>query len=51
MTAAIHDCGYYGHPCSYYDYYGGPNIVVGGGWHGGGWHGDHDGGHVHFHHH
>jgi len=50
MTAAIHDCGYYGHPCSYYDYYGG-NIVVGGGWHGGGWHGDHDGGHVHFHHH
>ena len=36
---AYYDCGYYGHPCGYYDYYGGPNIVVGGGWDGwnGGW--------------
>src|SRR6516165_2494300 len=29
---AYYDCGYYGNPCGYYDYYGGPNIVVGGGW-------------------
>ena len=26
---AYYDCGYYGNPCGYYDYYGGPNIVVG----------------------
>jgi hypothetical protein len=32
----------------YYDYYGGPNIVVGGGW--GRWNGGWHGGHVHFHH-
>jgi len=46
---AYYDCGYYGNPCGYYDYYGGPNIVVGGrwgGWRGGGWHD----GHAHFHH-
>jgi hypothetical protein len=46
---AYYDCGYNGYPCGYYDYYGGPDIVVGGGfggWHGGGWHG----GHAHFHH-
>jgi hypothetical protein len=42
------DCGYYGYPCGYYDYYGGPDIVVGGGWHGHPWHG----GQVrYFHHH
>jgi hypothetical protein len=38
---AYYDCGYYGYPCGYYDYYGGPDIVVGGGgfggWHDGGW--------------
>ncbi|HEY2245715.1 MAG TPA: hypothetical protein VGH47_16105 [Xanthobacteraceae bacterium] len=39
---------------AYYNcgYYGGPDIVVGGGW-GGGWRGGHDGwhgGHAHFHH-
>ncbi|HEX3936355.1 MAG TPA: hypothetical protein VHX43_02535 [Xanthobacteraceae bacterium] len=36
-------CGY-NYPCGgpYYDYYGGPNVVIGGG---GGWHG-----HSHFHH-
>jgi hypothetical protein len=36
----------------YYDYYGGPDIVVVGGW-GGGWQGGHGswhGGHAHFHH-
>jgi len=34
-------CGYYDNPCGgYYDYYGGPNVVIGGGWHG----------HPHFHH-
>jgi hypothetical protein len=50
---AYYNCGYYGYPCGgYYDYYGGPDIVVGGGW-GGGWRGGHDGwhgGHAHFHH-
>ena len=47
---AFYDCGYfgYGNPCGYYDYYSGPNIVVGGGW--GGWNGGWHGGHVHFHH-
>ncbi len=35
-------CGYYNYPCGgpYYDYYGGPSVVIGGG----GWHG-----HPHFH--
>jgi hypothetical protein len=50
---AYYDCGYYGYPCGYYDY-GGPNVVIGGGWgpgwhvgwHGGGWHGGHA---AHFH--
>jgi hypothetical protein len=44
---AYYDCGYYGHPCGgYYDYYGGPNVVIGDGW---GWHhGWHRGWH-HFH--
>jgi hypothetical protein len=46
---AYYDCGYYGYPCGYYDYYGGPDIVVGGGW-GGGWHHRWNGGHAHFHH-
>jgi hypothetical protein len=46
---AYYDCGYYGYPCGYYDYYGGPDIVVGGGW-GGGWHRGWHGGHVHVHH-
>jgi hypothetical protein len=49
---AYYDCGYNGYPCGYYDYYGGPDVVVGGGfggWRGGGWHGGH-GGNVHFHH-
>ena len=45
---AYYDCGYYGYPCDYYDYYGRPNIVIGGGW--GGWNGGCHGGHVHFHH-
>ncbi len=45
---AYYDCGYYGYPCGYYDYYGGPDVVVGGGW-GGGWHHGWHGGH-HFHH-
>ncbi|HYP10984.1 MAG TPA: hypothetical protein VER26_09955 [Xanthobacteraceae bacterium] len=49
---AYYDCGY-GYPCGggYYDFYGGPGVVVGGdlgGWHG--WHGEWRGGHVHFHH-
>jgi len=47
---AYNDCGYYGYPCGYYDYYGGPNVVVGGGWgpsRHGGWHGGHA---AHFHH-
>jgi hypothetical protein len=40
---------YYGCGGGYYDYYGGPNVVIGGGewgggWNGGGWHG-----HGHFH--
>jgi hypothetical protein len=50
---AYYDCGYYGYPCGYYDYYGGPDIVVGGGWGGGwhqGWHQGRNGGHAHFHH-
>jgi len=43
-----HDnCGYYGCGGAYYDYYGGPNVVVGG-W-GGGWHGDSRTDHGHFH--
>ena len=47
---AYNDCGYYGYPCGYYDYYGGPNVVVGGGW-GPSWHGGWHGGHAaHFHH-
>ncbi len=46
---AYYDCGYYGYPCGYYDYYGGPDIVVGGGL-GGGWHHGWNGGHAHFHH-
>jgi hypothetical protein len=47
---AQYDCGYYGYPCGYYDYYGGPDIVVGGGWDRG-WHGGWHGGHAaHFHH-
>jgi hypothetical protein len=47
---AYNDCGHYGYPCGYYDYYGGPNVVVGGGW-GPGWHGGWHGGHTaHFHH-
>lgn len=29
----------YGGP--YYDYYGGPGVVIGGGWHGHHWHGHH----------
>jgi hypothetical protein len=38
------DCGYYGCGSGYYDYDGGPNVVIGGGgWgggrNGGGWHG------------
>jgi len=33
------NCGYYGCGGAYYDYYGGPNVVVGGGW-GDRWHGD-----------
>ena len=41
------NCGYWNNWCNggpYYDYYGGPNVVIGGhGW-GGGWHG-----HPHFH--
>jgi hypothetical protein len=42
-------CGYYG--CGgYYDYYGGPNVAIGGGrnngWRGG-WHGGHP--HIHVH--
>ena len=48
-ASAYYDCGYYGNRCGYYDYYGGPNIVVGSGWdgwRGGGWHD----GHAHFHH-
>jgi hypothetical protein len=47
---AYYDCGYYGYPCGYYDYYGGPDIVVGGGGWGGGWHHGWNGGHAHFHH-
>lgn len=45
---AYYDCGY-GYPCGgYYDYYGSPNVVIGGGW---GWHhGWHRGWHGHFHH-
>ena len=43
------DCGYYGCGGAYYDYYGGPNVVIGGGW-GDGWHGDGwHGGYGHFH--
>jgi hypothetical protein len=48
---AYYNCGYYGYPCGGY-YYGGPDIVVDGGW-GGGWQGGHGGwhgGHAHFHH-
>jgi len=40
--------GYYGCGAAYYDYYGGPNVVVGGGW-GNGWHGDWRVDHSHFH--
>ena len=48
---AYQSCGYYGYPCGYYDYYGGPDIVVGGGGWGHGWHGGWHGGHAgHFHH-
>jgi hypothetical protein len=48
---AYYNCGYYGYPCGYYDYYGGPDVVIGGGgWDGGGWHGGWHGGHGHFHH-
>jgi hypothetical protein len=40
-------CGPYNYPCDgYYDYYDGPNVVIGGG----GWHGHFHGG-GHFHHH
>ena len=46
---AYYECGYYGYPCGYYDYYGGPDIVVGGGGWGGGWDRGWHGGH-HFHH-
>ncbi len=29
------DCGYWNNWCNgYYDYYDGPNVVIGGGWHG-----------------
>ena len=36
-------CGPYNYPCNgYYDYYGGPSVVIGGGgWHGGHFHGHH----------
>jgi hypothetical protein len=39
-------CGY-NYPCGsgYYDSYGGPDVVIGGG--GPGWHGHHGGGHYH----
>lgn len=39
------DCNYYNNYCNgpYYDYYGGPSVVVGGGWH-------HGYGHRHWHH-
>jgi hypothetical protein len=41
------NCGDYG--CGgYYDYYGGPNVVIGGGGWGGGWNGGSQG-HGHFH--
>jgi hypothetical protein len=42
------DCDYYNNWCGssgYYDYYGGPNVVIGGGWHGSHFHGG--GGHFH----
>ncbi len=41
------NCGYWNNWCHgpYYDYYGGPNVVIGGGWHG------HPHFHGHFHHH
>ena len=42
------NCGYYGCGGTYDDYYGGPNVVVGGGW-GNGWHGDWRADHGHFH--
>jgi hypothetical protein len=41
------NCGYWNNYCNgpaYYDYYGGPNVVIGGGWHG------HPGVHGHWHH-
>jgi hypothetical protein len=40
------NCGYWNNYCNgaYYDYYGGPSVVIGGG----GWHGGH-GGHWHGH--
>jgi len=45
------DCGYNGCGGGYYDYYGGPNVVIGDGWNDGwrgdGWHGGHP--HVHAH--
>jgi hypothetical protein len=44
------NCGYYGCGGGYYDYYGGPNVVVGGGEWGGGWNGGwHGHGHYHGH--
>jgi hypothetical protein len=42
------DCGYYGCGGGYYDYYGGPNVLIGGGW-GDAWHGDWHGNHAHVH--
>jgi hypothetical protein len=40
-------CGPYNYPCNgYYDYYSGPDVVIGGGWHG---HHYHGGGHFHHH--
>lgn len=40
------NCGYWNNYCNgpYYDYYGGPNVVIGGGWHG------HPGWRGHWHH-
>jgi len=42
------NCGYYGCGGAYYDYYGGPNVVIGSGW-GNEWHGDWRADHGHFH--